>query len=89
MSVAFYDVTTLYFEAGDEDDLRKIGFSKDGKSQQPQILLALLVATDGHPLAYEVFEGNTFEGHTMLPVIKAFKKKYKLHSLTIVADAGL
>ena len=89
ITVAFYDITTLYFEASDEDDLRKLGFSKDGKAQNPQVLLALLVGTGGQPLAYEVFEGDTFEGHTLIPVIQAFKKKYKLPSLVVVADAGL
>jgi transposase len=89
ISVAFYDITTLYFEASDEDDLRKTGFSKDGKAQNPQILLALLVGIDGQPLAYEIFEGDKFEGHTLIPVLQAFKKKYNLQSLVIVADAGL
>jgi transposase len=89
ITVAFYDITTLYFEASDEDDLRKLGFSKDGKAQNPQILLALLVGAQGQPLAYEVFKGDTFEGHTFIPVIQAFKKKYNLPSLVIVADAGL
>ena len=89
ISVAFYDITTLYFEASDEDDLRKTGFSKDGKAQNPQILLALLVGMDGQPMAYEVFEGDKFEGHTLIPVVQAFKIKYNLPSLIIVADAGL
>jgi len=89
LSIVFYDVTTLYFEAADEDDLRKTGFSKDGKHQQPQIVLGLLVSAGGYPLDYEIFEGNTFEGHTMLPVIEAFKVKYKPEKLIIVADAGL
>ncbi len=89
ISVAFYDITTLYFEASDEDDLRRTGFSKDGKAQNPQILLALLVGIDGQPMAYEVFEGDKYEGHTLIPVVQAFKKKYNLPSLIIVADAGL
>lgn len=89
VSVVFYDVTTLYFEAEQEDDLRKMGFSKDGKAQHPQILLGLLVSTGGYPLAYEMFEGNKFEGKTMLPVIEAFKKNYGLEKLVIIADAGL
>ncbi len=89
LSVVFYDVTTIYFEAPDEDDLRKTGFSKDGKHSQPQILLGLLVSENGYPLDYEIFEGNTFEGHTMLPVIEAFKAKYKMQQLVVVADAGL
>jgi len=89
MSIVFYDVTTLYFEIEDQDDLRKTGFSKEGKHQHPQILVGLLVSLEGYPLAYEVFEGNRFEGHTMLPVIEAFKAKYNLGKLIIVADAGL
>lgn len=89
ISIVFYDVTTLYFEASDADDLRKTGFSKDGKHQNLQIVLGLLVDATGYPLAYEIFEGNKFEGHTMLPVIEGFKKKYALQQLIIVADAGL
>ena len=87
--VAFYDVTTLYFEVSDEDDLRRMGFSKDGKAQNPQILLALLVGVNGQPLAYEVFAGDTYEGHTLIPVMQEFKRKYNLPSLIMVADAGL
>jgi len=89
LTVVFYDVTTLYFEAEEEDDFRKTGFSKDGKHQQPQIVLGLLVSAGGYPLDYEIFEGSKFEGHTMLPVVEAFKKKYKIEELVIVADAGL
>ena len=89
LNLVFYDVTTLYFEAEQEDDLRKTGFSKDGKHQHPQIVLGLLVSVGGYPLAYEMFEGNKFEGHTMLPVIEAFKKTYNLQNLVIIADSGL
>lgn len=89
ISVVFYDVTTIYFESENEDELRKTGFSKDGKHQHPQIVLGLLVSKGGYPLAYEIFKGNQFEGHTMLPIIDAFKAKYKLETLVVVADAGL
>jgi len=89
MSLVFYDVTTLYFEAEEEDDLRKTGFSKDGKHQHPQIVLGLLVSAGGYPLAYEMFEGNKFEGHTMLPVINGFKQSYNIENLVVIADAGL
>lgn len=89
LSIVFYDVTTLYFEAEHEDDFRQTGFSKDGKHQQPQIVLGLLVSSGGYPLAYGVFEGSKFEGHTMLPVIEAFKEKYHLNQIIVVADAGL
>lgn len=85
----FYDVTTLYFEAFEEDELRKNGFSKDNKSQQPQILVALMVTKEGFPIAYDVFSGNTFEGHTIMPVIKRFIKKHEVNNFTIVADAAM
>lgn len=89
LTVVFYDVTTLYFEAPDEDDFRKTGYSKDGKHNLPQIVLGLLVSEKGYPLDYEVFEGDKFEGHTMLPVIEAFKRKYEMQQLIVIADAGL
>lgn len=85
----FYDVTTLYFETFEEDELRKNGFSKDNKSQQPQILVALMVTGEGFPIAYEVFAGNTFEGHTIIPVIKNFINKNKVKEFTVVADAAM
>ena len=89
MSVVFYDVTTLYFEAEEEDDLRKTGFSKEGRHQNPQIVLGLLVNAMGFPLGYEIFEGNKHEGHTMLTVLETFKKKYSIDQLIVVADSGL
>lgn len=89
IQVVFYDVTTIYFEIDREDDFRKTGFSKEGKHHNPQILLGLLVSKGGYPLAYDVFEGNKFEGHTILPVIDSFKQKYQLKHLVVVADSGL
>ena len=89
ISIVFYDMTTLYFEIDDEDDLRKIGFSKDGKFQKPQIMLGLLVGQHGYPIGYDIFEGNTFEGHTLLPIIKTIQKKYGFKKPIVVADAAL
>ena len=60
ITVTFYDVTTLYFESESEDDLRRIGFSKEGKINRPQILLGLFTTIQGYPLSYEVYEGNKY-----------------------------
>ena len=89
ITVVFYDMTTLYFETEDEDDLRKIGFSKDGKFQKPQIMLGLLVGQNGYPIGYDIFEGNTFEGHTLLPTLKKIKKKYGFDNPIVVTDAAM
>ena len=54
IGLMFYDVTTLYFETDQGDELRENGFSKDGKHNQPQIVLGLLVSKGGYPLSYSI-----------------------------------
>ena len=89
ISVVFYDMTTLYFEASDEDDLRKTGFSKDGKHENPQIFIGLLVGLGGYAIGYDIFEGNIYEGHTLIPFIEKISAKFNLNMPVIIADAGL
>lgn len=89
IGVVFYDVTTLYFESAKEDGLRSIGFSKDGKTAETQIVLGLLVSLDGYPLAYSIFNGGQYEGRTMIPVIDDFVSRFNLSDFIVVADAGL
>jgi transposase len=89
ISVVFYDMTTLYFEASDEDDLRKEGFSKDGKHQNPQIYLGLLVGLGGYAIGYDIFEGSIYEGHTLIPFLEKMATKFNLGKPIVVADAGL
>lgn len=89
ISVCFYDMTTLYFEAAEEDDLRRCGFSKDGKHSCPQIFLGLLVASGGNPIGYEIYEGNISEGHTMIPLIRSLASRFGFDKPIVVADAGL
>ena len=89
ISVVFYDMTTLYFEASDEDDLRKTGFSKDGKHQNPQIFIGLLVGLGGYAIGYDIFEGNTYEGHTLIPFLEKISGKFNLEKPVVIADAGL
>ena len=66
-----------------------MGFSKDGKHSQPQIVLGLLVSEAGYPLDYDVFKGDKYEGDTMIPIIEHFITKHKPEQLIVVADAGL
>lgn len=89
ISVLFFDVTTLYYESFDEDNFRKCGFSKDHKANQPQIVVALTVTKFGIPLHLQVFEGNKFEGHTMLPCITELINTYQLKEFVVVADSAM
>ena len=90
IAVTFYDVTTLYFESESEDDLRRIGFSKEGKLARPQIQLGLFTTLQGYPLSYEVYEGNKYEGHTLVDILKKFQTKFNIETKPIVvADRGM
>lgn len=88
-SLVFYDLTTLYFESFETDEVRKIGFSKDNKSSNPQVMIGLLVNNLGFPISYQIFPGNKFEGHTLMPSMLALKKKYKIKRMTVVADSAM
>lgn len=89
IGLVFYDVTTLYFETDYDDDFRERGFSKDGRHAQPQVVLGLLVSRGGYPLSYSLFKGSQYEGHTMIPAIERFVKRFGLDDFVIVADSGL
>jgi transposase len=88
-TLVFYDVTTLYFETDKDDNLRKTGFSKENKINNPQILVGILVEKTGFPLYFDFFKENTFEGKTFIPTILKIKNKYKIDTFTVVADSGM
>jgi transposase len=89
VDVMFYDLTTVYFETNTQDTLRDFGFSKDGKCQHVQIMLAVIVTKRGLPIDYEEFPGNCYEGHTLIPVIDKIKARYQIDQAVLVADAAL
>jgi len=89
IEVIFYDATTIYFESFSEDELKRNGFSKDHKHNQPQILLALMVTSDGLPVDYEIFSGDTYEGRTLIPALTKIRKKYQIDKIVFVADSAM
>jgi len=88
-TIAFYDVTTFYFESFDSDELRARGMSKENKTNEVQVVLGLLVDGEGIPIDYELFRGNTSEMNTIVEVVNNYKAKNKLEKVTVVADRGL
>ncbi len=89
MSLAFYDCTTYYFESFNEDDFRERGMSKDNKRNETQVVMGLLIDSNGIPISYRLFEGNKHELHTMEEVIDDVLKNYTIKEIIIVADRGL
>ena len=81
-------VTTLYFEAEKEDDLRRVGYSKE-RRVDPQVIVGLLVDRRGFPLRIGCWEGNKAETTTIIPVVEAFQAAHGIEELVIVADAGM
>jgi hypothetical protein len=88
VSLVLYDVTTLYFEAEKEDDLRKVGYSKE-RRVDPQIVVGLLVDRRGFPLEIGCYEGNKAETLTIVPIVKQFQARHNLADMVVVADAGM
>lgn len=89
LKVLFYDLSTLYFESECEDRLRRKGYSKDGKSNRVQVVLALMLTEHGLPVDYQVFAGNTYEGHTLAAALERLQSRYSPNRLTVVADSAL
>jgi len=89
IDVIFYDCTTLYFESFIEDELREKGLSKEHKFSESQVLLAMMVSKEGLPLGYRLYNGATWEGHTLKDAIEQVKRMAEVDRLVFVADSGL
>lgn len=91
VDVVLYDLTTLRFESTRQDlgQLRKFGYSKEMRTDCTQVVLGLLVDTNGIPLGFEVYPGNTFEGHTIDSIVTKMRQKFKVRRFIFVADRGL
>jgi hypothetical protein len=87
-ALVLYDVTTLHFEVHVEDDLRRVGMSKE-RRVDPQIQVGLLVDPGGFPLEVHCFEGNKAETLTLIPTLRQFQDRHGIADLVVVADAGM
>lgn len=89
IDVVFYDVTTFAFESVQSDGLRDFGYSKDNKYNEVQVVMGLLIDSEGCPIGYELFNGSTFDGKTMTGALENLKKRFGIRRVVIVADRGL
>ena len=89
VDMMLFDVTTLYFESVAVDELRTFGYSKDQKYHCTQVVLALATNTDGLPIGYELFAGNTAEVKTLIECMRGWQKSLKIDKVCFVADRAL
>lgn len=84
----YYDVTNYYFEIDQQDNFRKKGACKSNSSN-PIVQMGLAVDKQGIPISYRLFEGNTHDSQTLMPVLNTIKKQFQAKRVIVVADKGL
>ena len=89
LEMLLFDVTTLSFESVSRSDLKDFGYSKDGKFNEVQVVLAVLANQEGLPVSYELFPGNTSEFKTLSEVLNKVIKRYQVKRVRVMADRGL
>ncbi|WP_129408178.1 IS1634 family transposase [Marinitoga lauensis] len=89
VDLVFYDVTTLAFETQQTNEILQMGYSKDKKFNESQIVLGMSIDQDRMPVSFDIYAGNTFEGHTFKDSIEKMKKEYQLGKVIVVADRGM
>lgn len=89
IDLLFFDVTTLYFESVEVDELRNFGYSKDHRFNTTQVVLALATNQDGLPIGYELFSGNHAEVGTLVAAIQSWKKLFDIDSVCFVGDRAM
>jgi transposase len=91
LDVVFFDVTTFYFDSAvvKENELRQLGFGKDGKIGKTQLVFSLLIDKNKMPIGFEIFNGKQFEGHTFETAVKKLRTKYNIGKVIVVADSGM
>jgi transposase len=87
-ALALYDLSSSYFE-GNSCPLAKIGYSRDGKRNTPQVNYGLLTTRAGCPVAISVYAGNTADASTLMPQVDQLRKQFGLERLVLVGDRGM
>lgn len=87
-ALVLYDVTSTYLE-GRCCSLARHGYSRDSRGDRPQLVIGLLCAADGCPVAVEVFEGNTADPATVASQISKLKQRFRLRHVVLVGDRGM
>ena len=87
-TVVLYDVSSSYY-TGRQSALIMMGYSRDGKPGQPQIVYGLLCAPDGCPVAIEVFSGNTADPTTFTAQVNRIRKQFGISRVVLVGDRGM
>lgn len=87
-SLVYYDVTNYYFEVDEPNDMLRRGVSKEHR-KDPIVQMGLFMDTNGLPISYGLFSGNTLDKQTLIPMMDKLQDDYSLGRIIVVADRGM
>jgi transposase len=86
--LVLYDITSTYFEGAGPHDFAKHGYSRDGKSQNVQVIVGMVMVA-GWPIAHHVWAGNRIDHSTVKEIISDLRKRFEFGRLVFVGDRGM
>lgn len=86
--LVLFDVSSSYY-TGRKSPLIKHGYSRDHRSDRPQIVYGLLCDSEGRPIAIEVFPGNTADPPTFTQIVARARKRFGINRIVFVGDRGM
>lgn len=89
LDLVFFDTTSIYFEGSGGDTLGQYGLSKDHRPDLKQMVVGVVLDNNGRPISCEMWEGNTADINTLIPVVDRLKKRFSIQSFCVVADRGM
>lgn len=89
LEVVFFDTTSIYFEGEGGHTIGEYGHSKDHRPDLKQMVVGVVLDSEGRPICCELLPGNISDAKTLLPVIIRIKQRFGINSFCIVADRGM
>jgi hypothetical protein len=89
LDLVFFDTTSTYFEGIGWEGWAKLGHSRDHRPDHLQLVLGVVMRRDGTPVACEIWPGNMSDAKTVIPVLEALRKRFRIRKVVLVCDRGM
>lgn len=89
LDVVFFDTTSIYFEGEGGQSLGQLGHSKDHRPDLNQMVVGVVLDTNGHPICCEMWPGNTADVKSLIPIIERIRNRFRIGRFCIVSDRGM
>ena len=89
LDLVFFDTTSIYFEGEGGESLGQNGHSKDNRPDLKQMVVGVVLDSEGHPLCSEMWPGNTTDVTSLIPVVDRLRRRFKVREVCVVADRGM